>query len=189
MSKRVIVFDYKSRYCKDIIKAIETYNSLFPEDPFKIDLYNALEHTAESIAGRADAIIHSGGDGRPVEEDLSVPKLYICHSHQWRAKKAGGEVVKLKGLVTGIQKIDIIEDDDILGEKGELPIMKYHEFAVTRPPENTKVLAKSRSTTQDGRDVEIIEALRYPDGAISVQGHPEEGTAFHIIRNFLKKIA
>ena len=44
-----------------------------------------------------------------------------------------------------------------------------------------------RAVREDGRKIEVIEALRYPDGSVSIQGHPEEGTAAHVFYNFLKR--
>ena len=87
----------------------------------------------------------------------------------------------------GVRTIDIIEDDDILGSRGKIHIMKYHSLAVTRAPKNTRVLAKSKTIREDGKEIEIIEALRYPDGSISIQGHPEEGIANNVFQNFLER--
>ena len=152
-------------------------------------MYQAEKYPFESSAGSADIIIHSGGDGTPVKENVTgIPKLYICYSHQWKAKAEGGKVVRLKSLIKGVRHIDILEDNEVLGKKGKIPIMQYHEFAVTQPPPRTKVFATSRVSDEDGGDLEIIEALEYPDGSISIQGHPEEGTAAHIFYNFFEKI-
>ena len=187
--RRVVVFDYNSRFCDDIVRMVERYNSKFSDKLFLIDVYKSMEYSFESLVGRADVIIHSGGDGEPVREDVhNIPKLYICHSHQWKAKKSGGEVVRLNGYVTGLKSIEIVEDDDILGRPGEMVIMKYHSLAVTRPPKEAKVLAKSRAAREDGEQIEIVEALRYPDGSLSVQGHPEEGSGYHIFENFFQKM-
>ena len=185
--RRVVVFDYDSRFCPDIARVIDRYNKQFPDRAFVLDIYKAVECPFESVAGAADFIIHSGGDGEPVWEDVrDVRKLYICHSHQWKAKKSGGELARVSGVVTGIQPIDVLEDDEILGKKGRMEIMKYHSLVVTRPPAGAKVLAKSRIPDGNGGEIEVIEALRYPDGSVSVQGHPEEGAASHIFYNLLK---
>jgi anthranilate/para-aminobenzoate synthase component II len=187
--RRVVIFDYNSRFCGDIVKTIRDYNTRCPDKAFLIDIFRAEEAPLESQAGPTDIIIHSGGDGEPVGEDVeNIPKLYICHSHQWKAKKDGGEVVRLKDFVKGVQAIDIIEDDDILGGRGKMLIMKYHSLAVTRAPGNTRVLAKSKTVREDGEEIEIIEALKYSDGSISIQGHPEEGAAGHIFQNFFERV-
>jgi anthranilate/para-aminobenzoate synthase component II len=187
--RRAVIFDYNSRFCADIVKTIVRYNSKFSDSGFSIDVYNFAELASESLAGPADVIIHSGGDGEPVVEDAAgAPRLYICHSHQWKAKKSGGELVRLDGYVSGIKEIEVLEDDELLGKKGGMAIMKYHSLAVTRPPREAKVLAKSRATREDGQKIEIIEALRYPDGSLSVQGHPEEGCGYHIFENFFQKM-
>lgn len=186
--RRAVVFNYNSHFSPDIAKTIQRYNDLFPEKALSLDMYDASSISCESSVGSADAIIHSGGDGTPVREDAEgVPKLYICHSHQWKARKEGGSVVRLKELIKGVKTIEISEDDDILGNRGTLPIMKYHRLAVVRPPEGAKVLARSRVTSPDGEVTEIIEAIRYDNKSISIQGHPEEGTAAHVLFNFLKK--
>jgi len=143
---------------------------------------------SELLAGKADLVIHSGGDGEPVAEDMKdVPKLYICHSHQWKARKEGGEIVRLKGVVKGVRTINVFEENEILGRKGPMSIMEYHTLAVVRPPRDARVLATSRVQDAQGKELEIIEALEYPDGSFSIQGHPEEGKAEHVIYNFLKK--
>ena len=183
---RALVFNYNSRFAAHIVQAIHAYNLLYPKRAFFVDMYRADECGCESEKLPADVIIHSGGDGRPVKEDVTdTSKIYICHSHQWKAKLSGGEVIRLKDPVTGIKDIDIIEDDDMLGKSGKMRIMEYHELAVVKPPSCARVIAVSKAQDAGGKEVEIIEALRYPDGSISVQGHPEEGRGFHVLSNFL----
>jgi len=184
--RRVVVFNYNSRFSEDIARVVQSYNSLFPEKALALDMYSFSIFPRESLAGPADIIIHSGGDGIPIEEDVKdVPKFYICYSHEWKAQKEGGRVIRLKGLVKGIREIEILKDDEILGKKGKTPIMKYHELAVIKPPPQAEVLAVSKALALDGDATEVVEALRYPDGSIGIQGHPEEGTAAHLIHNFL----
>ncbi|MGB2630906.1 MAG: hypothetical protein WBD24_06950 [Candidatus Omnitrophota bacterium] len=188
--KRAVIFNYNSKFAKDIEKTLLGYNLLHPADPFEIDIYPYKEFERESDIGHADVIIHSGGKGRPVKDDIAgVPRIYICHSHEWKAVYSGGKIVQLSGCMKGVQEIDVLEEDEVLGKKGKLPIMKYHELAIKEPPKNTKVLAVSRAIDSKGKEIEIIEALRYPDGSTSVQGHPEEGTAAHIFYNHLNKVA
>jgi len=186
--KRVVIFDYNSVFSKDIKEAIFKFNLLFPQRQYQVDIYRAEDYPYELLVGEADMIIHSGGDGLPVKEDMvGIPKLYICYSHQWKAKLEGGEIVRLKDYIKGIKSIDILEDDVILGKRGKLSIMKYHSLAVVKAPACAKVLAISKAIDEDGREREIIEVLRYPDGSMGVQGHPEEGTASHIFYNLLKR--
>lgn len=186
--KKAVVFNYNSRFASDIIDIIHAYNLLRPGKAFLVDMYRAEECLSELQSFPADVIIHSGGDGAPLREDAAdTPKLYICHSHQWKARKEGGEVIRLNETVFGIRNIDVLEDDDILGRRGKMPIMQYHELAVVGQPRSAKVIATSRAQDLDGKEIEIIEALRYPDGSISIQGHPEEGRAFHIFYNFLER--
>jgi len=185
---RALVFNYNSRFASNIVEAIHAYNVLRPRKRFFVDVYRAEECISELQKFPADVIIHSGGDGKPVKEDAAdTPKLYICHSHQWKAKTGGGEVIRLKNMITGIIDIDVINDDDVVGKKGKMRIMEFHELALIKPPRSAKVLATSRAYDHRGKAVEIIEALKYPDGSVSVQGHPEEGRAFHVIYNFLKR--
>ena len=183
--RRAVVFNYKSHFFPNIIKAINRYNSLFPDRAFTVDSYDASKVSSESSAGRADLIMHSGGDGRPVREDTAgIPKFYICHSHQWKAKKEGGSIVRLNETVKGVKTIDVSEDDEILGKRGPLAIMAYHRLAVLESPSRAKILATSSIIDPDGKRTEIIEALRYADRSFSIQGHPEEGTAEHLLFNF-----
>lgn len=185
--RKIVIFDYDSRFRGDIERSIREYNAMFPERALLVEVCRASDCPFESLAGPADVIIHSGGDGEPVIEDVSdVPKLYICHSHQWKARKLGGKIIKLKDYIKGVQQIDVLDDDDIIGKKGPMPIMKYHSLVVTRAPASAKVLARARIVDGHGESIDSVEALRYPDGSVSVQGHPEEGTAMHIIHNFLK---
>jgi anthranilate/para-aminobenzoate synthase component II len=185
--KKILIFNYDSRFCGDIERSIQEYNAMFPDKAFLVEVCRASGCPFESLAGPADVIIHSGGDGEPVIEDIKdVPRLYICHSHQWKAKKSGGNLLKLDRYITGVQAIDILDDDNILGKKGKMPIMKYHSLIVTKAPVAAKVLARAKILVDKNLVVDSIEALRYPDGSVSVQGHPEEGTAIHIIHNFLK---
>ena len=149
-------------------------------------MYSADRYTSEAETGSADAIVHSGGDGRPLIENIkAVPRLYICFSHEWKAVAGGSEIIKLQNLIVGIKAVDILEDDIIFGRKGKMHIMKYHELGIVSPPRKTKVIATSEAYDLNGKKVEIIEALKYPDGSVSIQGHPEEGRAIHIIYNFL----
>ena len=67
-----------------------------------------------------------------------------------------------------------------------MPIMEHHELGVVSPPPSAKVIATSKARDSSGKEIEIIEALRYRDGSVSVQGHPEEGRAFHILYNFFE---
>ena len=183
---RALVFNYNSIFARNIVDTIHAYNLLRPKKCFMVDMYRADDCISEMQKFPADIIIHSGGDGRPVREDAAdTPKLYICHSHQWKARIGGGRVVRLKDIITGIADVDIIENDDIIGKKGRMRIMEFHRLGVVKPPRSAKVLAMSRAVDHRGKEVEIIEALRYPDGSISIQGHPEEGRAFHIFYNFL----
>jgi GMP synthase-like glutamine amidotransferase len=87
-----------------------------------------------------------------------------------------------------LRYIKVLQDDEILGRRGNMPIMQYHEYAVVSPPRDAEVLATSTAVDENGREVDIVEALRYRDNSISIQGHPEEGTAFHVIYNFLEKV-
>ena len=179
--RKVVIFNYDSKFAERIAETVRRFN-------FSVDMRRAVECPTETVAGSADIIIHSGGDGTPVKEDMAgAPKLYICHSHQWKARQNGGEVVKLKELIKGVKDIDVVEDNDILGKKGKMPIMQYHILAVTRAPACGKVLAVSKAVDIDGKEREIIEALQYPDGSISIQGHPEEGAAGHVIYNFFER--
>ena len=187
--RRVAIFNYDSIFAEDIRKVILHYNRLHPEDTFWIDIYRSCDCLCESTAGPADLIIHSGGDGIPVKEDATgVPKLYICHSHQWKAEAEGGKLVRLEGYRKGIKFIDLLEDDEILGRKGRMPIMQYHSLAVLQAPSSAKILATSRVVDYNGEEIQIIEALKYPDGSLGIQGHPEEGTAVHIFYNYFEKI-
>lgn len=187
--KKVTVFDYNSLFLGSIKEMLRLYNDLNSKDALSVTVCKSTDCTSESMAGPADIIIHSGGDGVPVKEDAkNVSRLYICHSHQWKARQEGGEVVRLKKIIKGVQPVDVLEDDEILGKKGKMPIMQYHTFAVTRPPHSAKVLATSKVQDAEGKEIEIIEALKYPDGSVSIQGHPEEGTAKHIVHNFLKNM-
>jgi GMP synthase-like glutamine amidotransferase len=185
--RRAVIFNYNSRFADDIIRSIRIYNLLHPKKMFSIDVYRTGECRRESEAGPADVIIHSGGDGKPVIEDvLNIPKLYICYSHQWKAKMEGAKVTKLKEKIEGLRFINVLEDDDIIGRRGKMPIMEYHEFAVVSSPRSANIIAISKARDLSGKELELIEALRYPDGSISIQGHPEEGRAFHILYNFFE---
>lgn len=187
--RKAAIFNYNSIFAGDIVKAIHMYSLLRRRKAFSIDMYRAEKYLSESQIGSADIIIHSGGDGRPVKEDAAnTPKLYICYSHQWKAKMEGARVIRLKAHIEGIRPIDILEDDDVLGRRGKMSIMEYHELAVVSPPRSAKVVATSKVRDLNGKEIEIIEALRYPSGSVSVQGHPEEGRAFHIFYNFFKKL-
>ena len=140
--RRVAIFNYNSQFAEDIESTIRGYNILFPEKAFSIDMHESERYPLESLAGPVDMIIHTGGDGRPVKEDLTdIPKLYICHSHQWKAVLGGGRIVKLRDLEKGVKYIDLIEDDEILGKRGKMPVMQYHELAITKPPREARVLA------------------------------------------------
>ena len=94
-------------------------------------------------------------------------------------------VTALADFYKGVQYIEVLEDDSILGKKGKMPIMKYHCLGVTIPPKNAKILATSKAILKDGSEAEIVEAVRYQDGSFGIQGHPEEGIAAHIIYNIL----
>lgn len=186
--RRALVFNYNSLFVRDIERTINNFSLLNPEKAFQADILSACEYRVESMAGQSNVILHSGGDGIPVKEDAAVPKIYICHSHQWKAEMEGGRISRLNSYRKGIRLIDVVEDDQIMGKKGKMPIMQYHTLAVTHPPANAKVLALSRAMDENGNEIEILEALRYPDGSISIQGHAEEGTAAHIFYNFFSYI-
>jgi GMP synthase-like glutamine amidotransferase len=186
--KRVVIFNYNSKFARDIQQIVLTYNPSHAANDFAMDMYPYRDIEVESEAGPADVIIHSGGKGRPVKEDIyGVPKIYICHSHEWKAAYSGGKVATLSGCIKGIHEIDVLDDDEIFGRKGKMRIKKFHELAVVKPPKHAKVLAVSRAFDVNNDEIEIIEALKYPDGSVSVQGHPEEGTAAHIFHNLFNK--
>jgi len=187
--RKLAIFNYKSLYLEDIKNTIHKYNLANPGKAFQVEAYDAKELLSESHAGHVDVIIHTGGDGPLVKEDMDgVPKLYVCYSHQWKAKKEGGEVSRLKAFRKGVYDIDVLEDDPVLGRKGKMSIMQRHEYIVSKPPSCARVLAVSRIRDLDGSEVEVVESLRYPNGSVSVQGHPEEGTAAHIFYNFFDLI-
>jgi GMP synthase-like glutamine amidotransferase len=187
--KKVAIFNYNSKFAQDITRTIRAYNLSRPLRPFDVNMFNFEDIRTESEAGTVDLIIHSGGDGRPVKEDTTgVPRLYICFSHEWKAVLGGGVMIELSETIKDVREIEVIKDDPILGPKGKMSIMKYHELAITAPPADAEVIAVSRSKDKNGREVEIIEALRYKDGSLSLQGHPEEGTAAHVFHNFLDMI-
>ena len=186
--RKAVIFNYRSMFVKAIENVIKDYNLFSADDSILYDTCKVRGYLSESMAGSVDIIIHSGGRGTPVKEDkLDISKLYICHSHQWKARHEGGEVIQLGKLIKGVMDIDLLEDNEVLGRKGKLPIMQYHELAVTKAPPGARVLATSKAVNSSGKEIEIIEALEYPDGSISVQGHPEEGTAKHIFYNFFKR--
>ena len=159
--RKASVFNYKSIFAGGIIRSISLYNFLHPDRSFSVDMLTVDRLCKESLMYPADIFVHSGGDGIPVEEDIEgVPRLYICYSHQWKAKSEGGRVIRLDQRITGLRYIDILQDDDVLGRRGKAPIMQYHEYAVVIAPRDAKVLATSKAVDEDGREVEIIEALR-----------------------------
>ena len=81
--KKVVIFDYDSIFTGDIGNTISRYGILRSERAFSVNICKSRDYLSESMAGVADLIIHSGGDGKPVKEDVrDIPKLYICHSHQ-----------------------------------------------------------------------------------------------------------
>ena len=112
--RRMVVFNYDSRFIGDIERTVLRYNVLHPDNPISLDVYESSSWARESEVGRADLIGHSGGDGTPVLEDMNVPKFYICHSHQWKAKKEGGVVSRLEGYIKGHHLVDIVEEDAVL---------------------------------------------------------------------------
>ena len=181
------MFDYNSRFARAIENCILKFNELYPEESLCVSFYKSDKCDYESSAGSADYIIHSGGEGDVVKEDIfDIPKLYICHSHQRKDKKEGGKIKRLFDYHKGVECVDVIKNDRIFGKAGKMSIMQYHCLAVTKVPSNAHVLAVSRAKDYFGQEVNVVEALKYDDKTISVQGHPEEGTAFHIIHNFLK---
>ncbi|MBL7198093.1 MAG: hypothetical protein ISS47_08330 [Candidatus Omnitrophica bacterium] len=187
--RRIVIFDYESRFLPDIERTILRYNSEHPDNSFSLDIYKACACTYESEAGPADIILHTGGVGRLVKEDIrGIPKLHIGHSHKWKARQLGGKLVRLKTFRRGIECINVLEDDEILGKKGEMYIMQYSRFAITKAPQDAAILATSKAIDHLGKHIEIIEALRYDDGSMDILGHPEEGTAAHIIYNLLEKV-
>ncbi|MCH8329010.1 MAG: hypothetical protein IIB81_01305 [Nanoarchaeota archaeon] len=180
----VAIVDYDSRFTKGIEAKIRKFNKKNPDSAYKIETYKAseLENLAQ-ISG-AKKLIHTGGTGDAVS-GYTQGSLYICHSHQIEAEKQGGKVERLSDYQKGTGYMDIQEDDPVIGEQGQAKIEKYHTLAVTEAPKNAKVIATSKQTLEDGREVETVEALRYDDGSISVQGHPGGNTPSEIINNYL----
>lgn len=185
--KRAVLVDYNSTFTAGIESQIRAYNEAHPEDAYAVDTYRASSLDNLADVGEADRVIHTGGVGEPVKGDTkgNPSKLYVCHSHQWKAEEGGGKVERLAEYQKGTGYMDVKENDPVVGNAGKVPIDKYHVLAVTKAPKNAKVVATSRQTLEDGREVETAEAIRYEDGSVSVQGHPGGGAAAHVIHNYL----
>ena len=185
-AKRTLaVVDYDSQFTKGIERKVEAFNKKNPDKAYNVTTYKASDLESLAELGEPDKLIHTGGTGDPVPGSTK-DSLYICHSHQWKAKEEGGKVEELADYQKGTGYIDIKEDDPVIGNKGQSGIEKYHKLAVTKAPGNAKVIATSKQTLENGEEAEIIEALRYFNGNISVQGHPGGDTPSKIIDNYLE---
>jgi len=185
-AKRTLaIVDYGSKFTSGIERKVEDLNKKNPEKAYNIKTYKAsdLENLAE--IGEPDKVIHTGGTGDPVP-GTTQGSLYICHSHQFKAEQEGGKVERLADYQKGVGYMEIKEDDPIIGDQGQSAIEKYHTLAVTEAPKNAKVIATSKQTLKSGDEAEIIEALRYSDGSVSVQGHPGGKTPSAIVGKYLE---
>lgn len=185
-AKRTLaIVDYGSQFTRGIERKVKAFNNKNPDNALRVDTYKASDLENLAQIGEHDKLIHTGGAGNPVPGSTQN-SLYICHSHQIEAEKQGGKVERLADYQKGTGQIDIKEDDPVIGEKGQSNIEKYHTLAVTKAPSNAKVIATSKQTLENGEKAEIIEALRYANGNISVQGHPGGNTPSKILDNYLE---
>ena len=76
--KTAAIINYNSLFASDLEKISKKYNILNPENAYHVDIYNADDVFSESEIGHYDVILHSGGDGRPVKDDLlKIQRLYM----------------------------------------------------------------------------------------------------------------
>lgn len=182
-NRKLAIVDYGSQFTEGIEDKVRAFNRKNPNQALHVKTYKASD--LESLAQlNADKVIHTGGQGDPVP-GTAPGSLYICHSHQFKAEQEGGKVERLADYQKGTGYIDVKEDDPVIGEQGQTSIEKYHTLAVTEAPKNAKVIATSKQTLESGEETEIIEAIRYADGSVSVQGHPGGKTPSDIIDNYL----
>ena len=179
------IIDYNSQFTKGIEKKVKAFNKENPGRAYRIETYKASDLENLAQIREHDKLIHTGGAGNPVPGSTQN-SLYICHSHQIEAEKQGGKVERLADYQKGTGYIDVKEDDPVIGKQGQSAIEKYHTLAVTKAPKNAKVIATSKQTLENGEKAEIIEALRYANGNISVQGHPGGDTPSEILDNYLE---
>jgi len=183
--RTLAIVDYGSKFTSGIEGKIRDFNKKNPDKAYNVKTYKAskLENLAQLDS--ADKVIHTGGTGNSVPGSTE-DSLYICHSHQIEAERQGGKVERLSEYQKGTGYMEVKEDDPIIGEEGRSAIEKYHTLAVTEAPKNAKVIATSKQTLENGEETEIIEALRYANGNVSVQGHPGGDTPSKIIDNYLE---
>ena len=184
-TRTLSIVDYGSQFTEGIERKVKAFNRKKPDQALNVKTYKASDLENLSQLDGDDLKIHTGGKGEPVP-GTTQGSLYICHSHQEEAVNQGGEVERLSEYQKGTGHMDIKEDDPVIGEKGESAIEKYHTLAVTKAPKNAKVVATSKQTLENGEEAEIIGALRYANGNVSVQGHPGGDTPSDIIDHYLE---
>jgi GMP synthase (glutamine-hydrolysing) len=95
-----------------------------------------------------------------------VPVLGICFGHQLLGHALGGRVrLNPNGREMGSVMLSILEDDEVLGDRGSIVVNSTHVDAVVDLPPGAKRLAQ---TQQDPH-----AALRFGPSAWGVQFHPE----------------
>jgi len=130
---------------------------------------------------RAAAVIITGSalsvtDPLPWKERVSkslrelvsaeVPLLGVCFGHQLLAYALGGSVrVNPQGREMGSVSLSIVEDDPVLGGRGEILVNSTHVDAVLELPRGARVLAHTQKDAN--------AALRFGPNAWGVQFHPE----------------
>jgi GMP synthase-like glutamine amidotransferase len=181
--EKIAIIDYDSMFTGGIEEKVKRYIAKNPGDSYQVLKASDLESLDDIDATK---VIHTGGTGEPVPGERPG-SLYICHSHQWKAQQEGGKVEHLADYNKGTGYMEVQDDDDVIGKQGsQVAIEKYHTLAVTEAPKNAKVIATSKQTLKDGREVETAEALRYKDGSISLQGHPGGKTPSYVIDKYLE---
>ena len=183
--RTLAIVDYGSQFTSGIERKVKAFNRKNPDQAVNVETFRASDLESLAELGQPDKVIHTGGQGDPVPGSTQG-SLYICHSHQIEAEKQGGKVERLSDYQKGTGYMDVQEDDPVIGEQGQAKIEKYHTLAVTKAPKNAKVIATSKQTLESGEEAEIIEALRYANGNVSVQGHPGGDTPSKIIDNYLE---
>jgi GMP synthase-like glutamine amidotransferase len=154
------------------------------------------QHYCDAENFAADAVILSGSFAPWTEHDADAldrlgenvkrfdgPVLGICGGMQLQTMFAGGAIGPRERPAVGFAKVEVLDDEDLLGGLGPTAVIyEHHSLDVVRLPEDFVVLARSADCA--------VEAVRARDRPWwGTQFHPEQFSSQHpdgarVLRNF-----
>jgi len=195
----IIINNYFKR--KNLRRVDKIADALRKLGKYNYKIFHVSEFGEKEILGEAKTVILSGSSASFVHpkadqpdytaeveliKKIKIPILGVCFGHQLIGKAFGSQIQDLGFLVSGFEKVEIVEPNDIFSSWGrgcEIVVDQNHRDCLDNLPEDFVLLARSQTCK--------IEAMKHRNKPVyGVQAHIERATdeipyGFRVLENFI----